>query len=241
MKVQIYINGEAKLVDRGLISVDELYQIVGCEKNSLFLNREHDIDIPLCSGEHLIVRGDEQFVVGKSTLESNPPVRKPHQPEFNGQRTISLSKAKILGKDLKCRDETFPDGRLFVDIEGSVDVEISDEMLLVVKDTDSFFVIPKSEDEIVDTEECGKHDRRPPQVRKYRIRIDGQRCIVDTSELTGAAILALVGKEPNEWFLNQKLHGGRRERIAPDDVVDFSRKGIERFETVRKEAQQGNV
>jgi len=241
MKVKVQIDGKKKLIEHGILPVDELYTLADCEEATLYLSRDNDIDIPLRLGEYLVIHGGEQFFVGSSTLENNPPLRKKVRPEFNGTRALSLPKAKTLGKDIKSQDETFPDGRLFVDIANGVDVEIADEMLLVVQESDSFFVIPATEDDLIDTEECGKHNRRPPKGRKYRIRIDGERCVVNNAELTGMAILGLVGKDTKEWLLNQKWHGGRRVRINPEDVVDFSQKGIERFETIPKQAQQGNV
>ncbi len=240
MKVKVQFQNEEKLIDQGLLAVEELYKMAECGENRIFLCREDDIDIPLKAGEFLVIHGDEQFVLGSSDIENNPPLRKPLNPEFNGQRTISFPRAKISGKSLKEQDEKLSDGRLFVDITGGVDEEIEDEMQIVVQDADSYFVIPAAEDDVVDVEECGKHDRPPPKVDKYRIRIDGDKFVVDSTSLNGAAILALVGKETTDWFLNQKLHGGKRVRIKPEDTVDFAQPGVERFETVRQAAQQGD-
>ena len=240
MKTKIKIDGQEKLIDQGLLAVSVLYELADCGGKRIFLIREDDIDIPLILGEHLIIHGGEQFAVGDSEIENNPPLRRETRPEFNGRRGISFPKAKTRGKALKERDEKFPHGRLFADIEGGVDVEIPDEMTVVVQDSDSYFVIPPADGDAVDIEECGKHERRPPKVRKYRIKVDGERYVIDSPEITGGAILALAGKSPEEWLLNQKLHGGKRERIHPDALIDLARPGIERFETVRSQAQQGN-
>ena len=240
MKPTIQINGQEKPIHSGLVSVDELYEIADCSEGRIFLSREDGIDIPLLAGEYLIIRGGERFVVGKSSSEENPPLRNEVRPEFNGSRNLALPQAKVTGKALKERDDKFPQGRLFADIEDGVDVEIADDMTIVVQDEDSFFVIPPASGDAIDLEECGKNDRRPPKGHKYRIRIDGDKYTVDSAEITGADILALAGKRDDEWSLNQKLHGGKRERIAANDVVDLSRPGIERFETVRRQAQQGH-
>ena len=240
MKVEIQIDGQEKLVGRGLLAVSVLYELADCGSKRLFLIREDDMDIPLMPEEHLIIRGGEQFAGGESEIENNPPLRRETKPEFNGRREISFSKAKIRGKALKERDDRFPQGRLFADIEDSVDVEITDEMIVIVQDYDSYFVIPPTDDDAIDIEECGRHERRPPRVRKYRIKVDGEKHIIESPEITGRDILALASKSPDEWLLNQKLHGGRRERIGPGGLVDLARPGIERFETVRKQAQQGN-
>lgn len=240
MKPTIQIDGQEKSIHSGLVSVDELYEITDCSEGRIFLSREDGIDIPLLSGEFILIRGGERLVVGKSSIEDNPPLRNEVRPEFNGSRNLALPKAKITGKALKEQDDKFPQGRLFADIEDGVDVEIADDMTIVVQDADSYFVIPPASDDAIDLEECGRNDRRPPKGHKYRIRIDGDKHTVDSAEITGAGILALVGKRDDEWSLNQKLHGGKRERIEANDQVDLSRPGIERFETVRRQAQQGH-
>lgn len=240
MKPTIQIDGQETPIRAGLVSIDALYEIADCGEGRIFLSREDGINIPLSAGEYLIIRGGERFVVGKSSIEDNPPLGNEVRPEFNGSRNLALPQAKTTGKALKERDDKFPQGRLFADIEGGVDVEIADDMTIVVQDADSFFVIPPTSGDAIDLEECGKHDRRPPKGHQYRIRIDGDKYTVDSAEITGAGTLALADKRDDEWSLNQKLHGGKRERIKANDAVDLSRPGIERFETVRRQAQQGH-
>ena len=244
MEATIRINGQEKMIQSGLVSVAVLYETADYGEKRIFLNREDGLDIPLLKTEYLLIRGGEHFVVGESPIEDNPPLRNEIRPEFNGSRDLALSVAKITGKVLKERDDKFPQGRLFADITDGVDVEISGDMTIVVQDADSYFVIPPAidagDDSSIDIEECGKHERRPPKGHKYRIRIDGDKYTVDSAEITGSAILALDGKNSDEWSLNQKLHGGRRIRIGADDTVDLACPGIERFETVRRQAQQGN-
>ena len=240
MQTTIQIDGQEKPIPSGLVSVNDLYELVDCDDQRIFLSREDGIDIPLLPGEHLIIHGGERLVVGISSIEDNPPLRNEVKPEFNGSRNLFLPKAKITGKALKERDDKFPQGRLFADIEGGVDVEIADDMTIVVQDMDSYIVIPPASGDAIDLEECSKNDRRPPKGHKYRIRIDGEKYTVDSGKITGAGILALVNKREDEWSLNQKLHGGKRERIKANESVDLSRPGIERFETVRRQAQQGH-
>ena len=241
--MNVQINGQEQQVHAGLVSVAALYEIANCGENRIFLNREDGIDIPLLPEEYLLIHGEEKFVTGESSIEDNPRLRNGVQPEFNGSYDLELSTAKISGKALKERDDKFPAGRLFADIKDSVDVEIPDDMIIVVQDKDSYFVIPPADDDddSIDIEKCGKHNRRPPKGRKYRIRIDGEKHTVDSAEITGTDILALVGKSFGEWSLNQKLCGGKRERIEADTKVDLAQPGIERFETVRRQAQQGDV
>ncbi len=242
-QTQIQLDGAKKSIRSGLVPVTDLYELADCHTKRLFLNREDGIDIPLVPGEYLLIHGEEKFVVGESSIENNPPLRNEVRPEFNGFYNLALPSAKITGKSLKEKDDKFPTGRLFADIKDGVDVEISDDMTIVVQDKDSYFVIPPAADDgdSTDLEECGKNERKPPKGRKYRIRIDGDKHIVDSATITGAEILGLVGKSFDEWSLNQKLHGGKREKIEAKAKVDLTRPGIERFETVRRQAQQGEM
>lgn len=242
MQVTIQIDGRKEPVSGGLVSVDALYEIAECGEKQIFLDRENDIGTPLFRGEHLVLRGGEKFAVGEGAGESNPQLRNAVKPGFNSEN-LSLPKAKTTGKALKEHDGEFPEGRLFVEIDGDVDVEILDDMTIVVQDGDLYFVIPQagSDGLAIIIEECGKHGRRVPVWKGYVIRIDGENYAVDSPKITGTEILELAGKTPEEWSLNQKLRGGKRERIEPASEVDLTRPGVERFETIRKHAQQGQA
>ena len=242
MKSSITINGETLEISAGLTSGKSLNAIAKCGEGELYLNRDDKIDIPVMPDDFMIIHGGERFVVGKSgAIEDNPPLRNPVCPELNDKK-LSLEKAKISAKELVAKDEKFPQGRLFADFADAVDAEIKGDMRLIVQDKDSYFVIPPSDlsDDYVDLEECGKHDRRPPKSHKYRIRVDGQKYAIDAMAITGAAILALVGKTFGKWSLNQKSKGGKREPIKSDESVDLSKRGIERFETVSVQSTQGD-
>lgn len=245
MEVTVIFQGREELIQGGLVSVGLLYEKIGGKGQQVFLSRDDGIDIPLSPEEYLIIHGGEQFVVGEGCIENNPPLRNELRPKFNGSYSLALPTAKVTGKVIKEQDDKFPQGRLFVDIVGGVDVEISDEMTIIVQEGDSYFVIPPAAnsegDYTVDIEECGKHERHPPKGHQYRIRVDGAKYKVESAGITGSDILGLAGKRSDEWSLNQKLHGGRRDRIAPTDLVDLTQPGIERFETIRKQAQQGSV
>lgn len=93
--------------------------------------------------------------------------------------------------------------------------------------------------DLVDLEEFAKLDRQPPPCRRYRIRIDRERYVVDEPCLTGREILELAGKKPAEFQLFQKFRGGEMEQILPDTKVDFTRRGIERFVTLPLDQTEG--
>ena len=239
MRVTIRIDAIAHDTEAGLVRGAQLYDLARCKGKRLFLNREEDIDIPISPDDHLLIQGAESFVVGDSPLEDNPPLRRELKPEFNGAREIGLRHAKITSKALKAHDEKFPDGRLFADIPAGVDVEIHDDVHLVVQSTDSYFVIPPGDgDGPVDVEECGKHNRKLPKGWTYRYRLDREKYTTDKGRISGKEILERAGKNPAEWSLNQKLCGGRRIKVD-EAIVDLTVPGIERFESVRQQAQQG--
>ena len=240
--VTIIVDGTDRTSPTGLIPVASLYELAGPDRNGLSWKRADGTDIPLLQTEHMQIRGGEVFVSGDPAEEDNPPLRDALCPEFNGRREVRLSQAKISGKSLREHDKELPQGRLFLILEGELDAEIDDGMVIVVREEDAYLVIPRGEgdDDAVDIEECGRHGRRPPRHRRYRIRIDREKYLVETRVITGRQILELVGKSYHEWALNRKLPDARRVRVAPDETVDLAEPGVERFETVRKQAQQGS-
>jgi Multiubiquitin len=93
--------------------------------------------------------------------------------------------------------------------------------------------------EIIDIEEYAKSERPVPHGCRYRIRIDKKMIVVDEPCLTGTEILKLVDKTPQEFLLSQRLRGGEVKRIGPDDKVDFTAPGIERFMTLPLDPTEG--
>jgi len=94
--------------------------------------------------------------------------------------------------------------------------------------------------DLVDVEECGKAKRRPPKARRYRIRIDRERYVVEVPSMMGRELLVLAGKTPPERYtISQKLHGGQTRTIGLDDVADFTEPGVERFMTLPLDQTEG--
>lgn len=94
--------------------------------------------------------------------------------------------------------------------------------------------------ETIDVEEFAKAGRPVPHGCRYRIRIDRERFIVDEPCLTGTEILDLVDKSPCEFMLSQKLRGGEVRKIGPDDKVDLTKPGVERFMTLPLDPTEGS-
>ena len=158
-------------------------------------------------------------------------------------KNVELSNTKITGNELKKNDTELDSCWLYVDIPNQPEQRIiDDEATLNVKNGAGFITIPSSalQEGIIDIAECAKYNRRPPKgQKKYRIKIDGEEYTIDKPHLLGKEILALAGKPWQEFRLQQKFKEGKRESIKPEQDVDFSNKGIERFEAVPEQAQQG--
>ena len=242
------MEGEVKVDDRpvpvrlGLRRVEELLALADRDGRQLFLERSDQAATPLLPSDHILVRGGERLTHGSVASDPNPRLPHPVRPTLNGE-AIALQTAKVTGGALKENDSEFPNGRLFVESVGDTDLEVPDEATLVVQDADAYFVVPASPEsgDAVDVEECRKHGRRPPRGNHtYRIRIDTSKYSLESRIITGTELLALVDKNYHDWSLNKKLHGGRRQRVRPADVIDLCVLDVERFETVRLQAQQGH-
>jgi Multiubiquitin len=94
-------------------------------------------------------------------------------------------------------------------------------------------------EELIDLEEWVKAGKKACKAKSYRIRIDKEKFIVQVHSMTGREILALVGKTPDKYLLSEKFRGGRVEPIEPDQVVEFYRCEVERFQTLSKEPTEG--
>ena len=244
-KITITLNGEQTEIEKGLTKIEKLYEKSGVksDKKCLYLDKSGDIDIPLAPDDYIIIQGEETIFADdvSSDIGDNPSVRNPIQFKFNGE-TIKhgMEKVKVKSNEISGRDEELESSRLFVDLTGETDDFIPDDITLVVQDTDSYFTVPSGDDESIDLEECSKKRRKPPKGQKlYKIKIDGEPHKVKKQKIEGHEVLALVGKNHEEWWLNQKLRGGRRKDIESDEIVDLAQEGIERFETVPKQSQQG--
>ena len=94
------------------------------------------------------------------------------------------------------------------------------------------------EEEPIELEDFAKQGRAVPAGKRYRIRVDTARFVVE-SPITGRALLGLVGKSPNEWDLILKLRPQGQRPIGPDDSVDLTEPGVERFVTMKRQVTDG--
>lgn len=93
-------------------------------------------------------------------------------------------------------------------------------------------------DEIIDVELFVREKKPIPPGKKYQIRIDKERYVVDVPRMTGEQILSLAGKTSAGYLLSQKV-GGQMLPVGASETVDFTAAGVERFATIPKEVQEG--
>lgn len=81
---------------------------------------------------------------------------------------------------------------------------------------------------------------RPPQAKRYIIRVDKTKLTVEVPSMSGHGILTLAGKLPPEQYkLRQKMYGGETKTIGLADTVDFREPGVERFMTLKLDQTEG--
>ena len=102
----------------------------------------------------------------------------------------------------------------------------------VIKTTD--------EKDMVEIETYSREGKAVPKCQHYKIRIDNEKYVVKTEEMTGRQLLELAGKHPVEQFaIFQRLKGGQTQKIEFNDVVSFLTPGIERFMTLPLDQTEG--
>lgn len=69
-------------------------------------------------------------------------------------------------------------------------------------------------------------------LREFILYIDETRVVFNHPDPTGLELLQKVGKSPHDFALTQILPGEDDEFIEPEEKVDLTRKGIEKFTTV---------
>jgi hypothetical protein len=94
--------------------------------------------------------------------------------------------------------------------------------------------------EIIDIEWCFQHGHIAPRGRKYRYKVDDKYYVTHYHEISGKEILEKAGKDPKEYILREKVHGGYKT-IEPDDIVDLTRHGLEKFKTIKNEHTDGET
>ena len=95
-------------------------------------------------------------------------------------------------------------------------------------------------DEIADLEEYANRGEQPPLCKGYRIRVNRKTLVIDTPFPTGEEILTKAEYIPaKDYTLRMVISGSRPEKIALDQKVDLTKKGIERFKVLPRDQTEG--
>jgi hypothetical protein len=95
--------------------------------------------------------------------------------------------------------------------------------------------------EEIDIEEYVLAKKPIPHAKRYVIRIDKEKRVVHTAELTGKQILELVGKTPDKFKLYEHFPGKQPQPIQPDQEVHLHKHHVERFTTMAKDTTEGRT
>ena len=242
-KVTIYIQGEEQELECGVYSEKELKGLCNLDDGErIMLDITGELDIPIGEDDYVCISGDERFIKGEEQNAPDNPNLRNNLPIVVNDSEQTISRAKVNRCDIANYDQELVNCEVYVyiDLPDMPDFYLKEGYRFIVKSKISFITIPRHEDGIVDIEECAKHNRRPPKHQKqYRIKVDGKKYVVNESHLKGKEILELAGLEWQRYDLQQKFCDGKREAINWEDRVDFSQIGVERFESIPREAQQG--
>lgn len=69
---------------------------------------------------------------------------------------------------------------------------------------------------------------------RFAVKVDGQKFTLDDPEVTGRQLLALVERDPDEYFLVFEIEGEPDQLVELDEPFDLSEPGTERFTVVSR-------
>ena len=247
-KIDINVDGKPISVEPKLVRVAELCVEVGVKiQNSLFLVRNDGVKTPLEEDDYLIIHSDSNVKITSKGAKKARDDKASHCPmscTFN-QKSEEIKQPKILGKELREMDAELRSSKLYAVIDGavSIDAAVEDDFQIVLHGGEKFITIPTdAENEgIIDMEKCAKSGRCPPRSRKYRIKIGGEYTEIDKWEISGKEILELAKTPLEGYALRKKFPGGQRESIKITTVVSLVDVCIERFETTKISATEGEA
>jgi hypothetical protein len=94
--------------------------------------------------------------------------------------------------------------------------------------------------EIADLEEYACLGKQPPRCRGYRIRVNGERFVVEKPEATGREILGIAGLTPPEnYTLRVKIKGEPPRKVGLDEKINLRTPGVEKFKALPRDQTEG--
>lgn len=92
--------------------------------------------------------------------------------------------------------------------------------------------------ESIDLQEYAKAGKPVPTTGPYRIRINKDFFVWPDPKISGLEILNLAGKDPAKNAAYQFVRG-KPQRVQPNEYVDLTAPGVERFETLPLDQTEG--
>lgn len=91
---------------------------------------------------------------------------------------------------------------------------------------------------IIVGDEGVRHEEKGPHGERNRIKVDNEHFWWPHDTITGSQILELVRKSSETHYVEQHIKGNTVP-IEPDQVVDLSGPGVEKFTTGKKQQTEG--
>lgn len=90
----------------------------------------------------------------------------------------------------------------------------------------------------IDLQAYAREGKKVPPYGPYKIRINKDFFDWPKPRILGSEILGLAKKDPAKNAAYQFVHG-RPQRVKPDEQVDLTAPGVERFETLPLDQTEG--
>jgi len=243
--IEVFVQNQTLSCLPGKITGKSFYQKnnISPEEFLIVKNINSEVDIPIHPTDVLILKGGEEFFVTEpcSDLPENPVLFNALDFKLNGQTFTGengFNSAKIsLEELLALAGKSCIAHRVVLDLENMADQVLPDNCYIIVGQDWSLLTTPLSGDP-VDLEDCDTEHNEP--AHSYRINVDGKKIIVDVPHMMARDILELAGLGScNKYALYQKFRGGFTKLIEPNEKVDFTAPGIERFVTIPLDMTEG--
>lgn len=146
----ICIDGVEHTVTPGLIQGHQLFELAGgiLAPGQLLIDLDGEIDIPVATGDYLVVRGGEQFVIGDGLppMDDNPSLRHPIRIKLNGHQTPqeqAFHRPKVNADDIRRLDPNAqPSDGVVLDLRGLADEILPQDGRLIITRHDEFLTVP---------------------------------------------------------------------------------------------------
>lgn len=242
--IKTVIDGKTFEIEGGLQLAKNLYEKANIDKQTqkLLYQVKEDRKVSISPDESIILEDGTEFSTEDNSISTEEEIEVSIQ--FNEEK-CRLSNNKTTIENLKRSDTQFDNSHIYACFKDEyIQIDEAIHKTILIRDDDKFITISVewiNENGAIDIEQCTRNNRQAPNIRggKYLIRLDSAQYEVNQPHLSCKEILALASKSDSQYDLYQKHLDGKRVQIKPDQDVNFCKEGVERFETIPVEVQQG--